>query len=51
MGDPEEVRGRVADSLGSIERGEFDPTPGRWCGFCDFKGFCDAGTTWLAENA
>jgi DNA helicase II / ATP-dependent DNA helicase PcrA len=51
MGDPGEVRGRIEASLGAIEAGIFDPTPGRWCGFCDFKSFCDAGRAWLADNA
>ena len=50
MGDPADVRSRVAATLASIERGEYEPTPGRWCTFCDFKGFCDAGKAWLAEN-
>jgi DNA helicase-2/ATP-dependent DNA helicase PcrA len=51
MGDPAEVRARVAGSLELIEAGEFEPTPGAWCGFCDFKAFCDAGKAWLAANA
>jgi ATP-dependent DNA helicase UvrD/PcrA len=51
MGDPDEVRARVTASLDQIGAGVFEPTPGRWCGFCDFKGFCDAGKAWLAENA
>jgi DNA helicase-2/ATP-dependent DNA helicase PcrA len=50
MGDPADVRSRVAETLASIERGEYEPTPGRWCTFCDFKGFCDAGKAWLADN-
>jgi DNA helicase II / ATP-dependent DNA helicase PcrA len=50
MGDPVEVRARVGASLASIETGVFEPTPGRWCGFCDFRGFCDAGTAWLAAE-
>ena len=51
MGDPADVRRRIEASLEAIDTGTFEPTPGRWCGFCDFKGFCDAGRTWLAENA
>jgi DNA helicase-2/ATP-dependent DNA helicase PcrA len=51
MGDPADVRARVATSLDQIGTGVYEPTPGRWCGFCDFKGFCDAGKAWLAENA
>jgi DNA helicase-2/ATP-dependent DNA helicase PcrA len=51
MGDAGQVRARVAASLEAIGSGEFEPTPGRWCGFCDFKSFCDAGKAWLADNA
>ncbi|MFL5790094.1 MAG: PD-(D/E)XK nuclease family protein, partial [Actinomycetota bacterium] len=50
MGDPADVRARVETTLSSIEAGTYEPTPGRWCTFCDFKGFCDAGKAWLAEN-
>jgi DNA helicase-2/ATP-dependent DNA helicase PcrA len=50
MGDPAEIRARVGTSLAAIARGEFDPTPGRQCRFCDFRPFCDAGTAWLAAN-
>ena len=31
MGDPDEVRARVSESLRSIGAGAFDPIPGRWC--------------------
>jgi DNA helicase-2/ATP-dependent DNA helicase PcrA len=51
MGDPALVRSRVEASLSAIEAGVYEPTPGRWCGFCDFKSFCGAGRAWLAENA
>ena len=50
MDDPEVVRKRVADSLGAIEGGAFDPTPGPWCRHCDFRAFCDAGKAWLAAG-
>ncbi|HEX3300187.1 MAG TPA: ATP-dependent DNA helicase [Actinomycetota bacterium] len=50
MGDPADVRSRVEATLASIETGTYEPTPGRWCTFCDFKGFCDAGKAWLAQN-
>jgi DNA helicase-2/ATP-dependent DNA helicase PcrA len=50
MDDPVEVRSRLEASLASIEAGAFDPTPGTWCTFCDFRGFCDAGKAWLTEN-
>jgi DNA helicase-2/ATP-dependent DNA helicase PcrA len=51
MGDPAEVRARVETSLAAIEAGVYEPTPGRWCSFCDFKSFCGAGQAWLADNA
>jgi RecB family exonuclease len=50
MGDPAAVRARVEASLAAIEEGVYDPTPGRWCSFCDFQSFCGAGRAWLAEN-
>src|SRR5262245_23693744 len=50
MSDPADVRARVETTLASIETGTYEPTPGRWCTFCDFKGFCDAGKAWLAAN-
>jgi hypothetical protein len=50
MGDPAEVRARVGASLGAIARGEFEPTPGPQCRFCDFRPFCDAGQAWLAAD-
>ena len=51
MGDPDEVRARVAASLRSIGEGAFDPTPGGWCHHCDFLSFCDAGRAWVARDA
>ena len=50
MGDPEEVRARVADSLRSIGAGAFDPIPGQWCHHCDFLSFCEAGRAWMAQE-
>jgi DNA helicase II / ATP-dependent DNA helicase PcrA len=50
MGDPAEVRQRVAASLAGIARGDFEPTPGAQCRHCDFRAFCDAGTAWIAAN-
>jgi DNA helicase-2/ATP-dependent DNA helicase PcrA len=50
MGDPAEVRSRVSASLAAMARGEFDPFPGPHCRFCDFRPFCDAGRTWVAEH-
>jgi DNA helicase-2/ATP-dependent DNA helicase PcrA len=50
MGDPVEIASRIAAALTSIGDGAFDPSPGTWCGYCDFRGFCDAGKDWLAAN-
>ncbi|MEP6476617.1 MAG: PD-(D/E)XK nuclease family protein, partial [Actinomycetota bacterium] len=50
MGDPAEVRGRVSASLAAIARGEFQPTPGSQCRYCDFRPFCEAGAAWVAAN-
>jgi DNA helicase-2/ATP-dependent DNA helicase PcrA len=50
MGDPDEVRGRVERSLAAIDAGTFEPTPGAWCSYCDFKGFCETGRDWLVDN-
>jgi hypothetical protein len=50
MGDPEEVRARVAESLRSIGAGAFDPIPGPWCHHCDFLSFCEAGRAWTAQE-
>jgi DNA helicase-2/ATP-dependent DNA helicase PcrA len=51
MGDTEEVRSRLAASLDAIDGGAFDPTPGAWCRYCDFRSFCDAGKAWLASES
>jgi DNA helicase II / ATP-dependent DNA helicase PcrA len=50
MGDPDEVRARVSESLRSIGAGAFDPIPGAWCHHCDFLSFCDAGRAWTARE-
>jgi hypothetical protein len=50
MSDPDEIRAKIAAHLKAIDAGEFDPTPGMWCVHCDFRSFCDAGTTWLASH-
>ena len=50
MGDPDEVRTRVSESLRSIGAGSFDPTPGAWCHHCDFLPFCEAGRAWTAAQ-
>jgi DNA helicase-2/ATP-dependent DNA helicase PcrA len=51
MGDPDEVRARVSESLRSIGAGAFDPIPGAWCHHCDFLSFCEAGRAWVAREA
>ena len=51
MGDPDEVRSRVSESLRSIGAGAFDPVPGAWCHHCDFLSFCEAGRAWTAREA
>jgi DNA helicase II / ATP-dependent DNA helicase PcrA len=50
MGDPQSVRSRLETSLARIEARDFEPTPGTWCSYCDFRAFCDAGKAWVAEN-
>ncbi len=50
MGDPDEVRGRVIDTLRSIGSAAFDPIPGTWCHHCDFLSFCEAGRAWVAAS-
>lgn len=42
-----ELRRRVVRIAGSIERGEFEPRPGRRCDWCDFKAWCPA---WAHEH-
>jgi DNA helicase II / ATP-dependent DNA helicase PcrA len=51
MGDPDQVRARVSESLRSIGAGAFDPIPGTWCHHCDFLSFCEAGRAWTAREA
>ncbi len=51
MGDTDEVRARVSESLRSIGAGAFDPIPGAWCHHCDFLSFCEAGRAWTAREA
>jgi putative RecB family exonuclease len=43
----EELRRRVVRIAGAIEREEFEPRPGRRCGWCDFKAWCPA---WAHEH-
>jgi hypothetical protein len=37
-------------SLKAMAAGEFSPTPGLQCRYCDFRAFCDAGKAWLSAN-
>jgi DNA helicase II / ATP-dependent DNA helicase PcrA len=48
--DPVAVRERVGGWLRAISGGEFDPTPGDQCRWCDFRPFCDAGRAWAEAN-
>ncbi|MGH8914290.1 MAG: ATP-dependent DNA helicase [Acidimicrobiia bacterium] len=34
---------------GAIENREFDPTPGEWCGRCDFLRFCEPGRQMVGD--
>jgi DNA helicase-2/ATP-dependent DNA helicase PcrA len=49
-GDPGSTRERVAEALRRIARGEFSPTPGAQCRWCDFRPFCQAGQEFLATS-
>ncbi|MDQ3896056.1 MAG: ATP-dependent helicase [Actinomycetota bacterium] len=37
------VRRRLASTLDALAEARFAPTPGTWCGGCDFLSFCPAG--------
>jgi hypothetical protein len=50
MQDPRAVRTRIAEALGSIGAGRFEPTPGPACTYCDFRSFCEPGKAWVAEH-
>jgi DNA helicase-2/ATP-dependent DNA helicase PcrA len=50
MGDPADTRDRIERTLAAIEAAEFEPTPGPACRYCDFRAFCDAGRSWLADR-
>ena len=50
MGDPDEVRARIASQVAGIEAGAFEPTPGPACSYCDFRRFCPPGTAWVAAQ-
>jgi hypothetical protein len=40
------VRGRIGAWLRGIGAGEFEPTPGEQCRWCDFRAFCPPGQAW-----
>lgn len=42
-GDPEEIRERIHRSLAAAAAGEFAPSPGPQCRWCDFLTFCKEG--------
>ena len=48
--DPDEIRARVGAWLKGVAAGEFEPTPGPQCRWCDFSPFCDAGKRYLSEQ-
>ncbi len=48
--DPLAVRERVAEWLRGIAGGEYDPTPGVHCRWCDFRPFCDVGRAWVERD-
>ena len=50
MGDPDHVRRQVEQTLGDIGEGEFEPTAGPACRYCDFRAFCDAGQAWMTAQ-
>ena len=51
MGDPDEVRARVADVAAIDRRGRVRSDPGPWCHHCDFLSFCEAGRAWVAAGS
>jgi DNA helicase-2/ATP-dependent DNA helicase PcrA len=49
-GDPAETRARLLRSFAGMAKGQFEPTPGPHCRWCDFLAFCDAGQAHMAER-
>ena len=49
-GDPEDTRKRVLEALRRAASGDFEPTPGPQCRWCDFREFCEPGTEWVREH-
>ncbi|HJS25980.1 MAG TPA: ATP-dependent DNA helicase [Actinomycetota bacterium] len=48
--DVDAVRGRIGAWLRGIGTGEFEPTPGDQCRWCDFRPFCAPGQAWFDAN-
>ena len=48
--DVEAVRERIGAWLRGIGAGEFEPTPGAQCRWCDFRPFCAPGQAWFDAN-
>jgi DNA helicase-2/ATP-dependent DNA helicase PcrA len=49
-GPVDEIRERVGEWLRGIGEGQFAPTPGDQCRWCDFLPFCDAGRAFQASR-
>jgi ATP-dependent DNA helicase UvrD/PcrA len=49
-GDPGATRERVLRWLGGIAAGNYEPTPGDQCRWCDFLSFCEPGRAHLAAG-
>ncbi|MDP9242921.1 MAG: PD-(D/E)XK nuclease family protein, partial [Actinomycetota bacterium] len=49
-GDPQETRARLLRSFEGMAAGEFEPTPGAQCRWCDFLSFCDAGQEYMTDR-
>ena len=44
----EEIAARIRAPLERMAAGQFAPTPGEQCRWCDFRPFCDAGKAYVA---
>ncbi|HEX5902242.1 MAG TPA: ATP-dependent DNA helicase [Actinomycetota bacterium] len=49
--DVDAVRRRIGAWLRGIGAGEFEPTPGEQCRWCDFRAFCSPGQAWYEASA
>ena len=49
--DVDAVRRRIGAWLRGIGAGEFEPTPGEHCRWCDFRPFCPPGQAWYEASA